>query len=427
MLIARELVEVVFSQHPYRNLSNSQLHRGHQLAFPNTLVTGFKKFCYQLCLLKRDFTAYGKGDPPEKQPETPGTSKSPVKKTTLEKLTPTTPRPSKKGTAVRSGPFYPEVDITLKVNHLLRPWVSKSSEANLKNSFKDLQEKKKILFKTVDSFKTASEDEKMVWKRREMDEGRKFLRAAAQALSTLAAEVRQDNEKGNFSELPATEVQKEFARCSQLRSELIRNSQLLEASTQSDAVERMKIGGSQLSDLQDQRLPPPAGATVTFKRDVESDEKYRKRFRQELLHEHKADNKRGQWIQMRTALYEDSDYMADCLDFSQISDPAEDTFAGSSSFASLFGHDTRSSIFTLRQAPYLRHSTLYTLTLNVGFNKDLGPLARYSSGTSSSEDRSRDSEIAEIVERNHLFARGSSGSNPFAQLMEEEEEEQEEE
>ncbi|KAL2676243.1 hypothetical protein IWX47DRAFT_847421 [Phyllosticta citricarpa] len=331
----------------------------------------------------------------------------------------------------------------------------------------------------------------MVWKRREMDEGRKFLRAAAQALSTLAAEVRQDNEKGNFSELPATEVQKEFARCSQLRSELIRNSQLLEASTQSDAVERMKIGGSQLSDLQDQRLPPPAGATVTFKRDVESDEKYRKRFRQELLHEHKADNKphivpvnvgesnmvysfgdegaphtwspwngilmckeferyldasqisilaaddweydnaardesvpthdKFKWIQMRTALYEDSDYMADCLDFSQISDPAEDTFAGSSSFASLFGHDTRSS------APYLRHSTLYTLTLNVGFNKDLGPLARYSSGTSSSEDRSRDSEIAEIVERNHLFARGSSGSNPFAQLMEEEEEEQEEE
>ncbi|KAK7516828.1 hypothetical protein IWZ03DRAFT_415331 [Phyllosticta citriasiana] len=226
---------------------------------------------------KRGFTAYGKGDPPKKQHETPGISNSPVKKTTLEKMTPTTPRPSKKGTAVRSGPFYPEVDI-----------------ANLKNSFKDLKEKRKILFKTVDSFKTASEDEKMVWKRREMDEGRKFLRTAAQALRTLAAEVRQDNEKGNFSELPATEVQKEFSRCSQLRSELIRNSQLLEASTQSDAVKRMKIGGSQLSDLQDQRLPPPAGATVTFKRDMESDEEDRKRFRQKLLHEYKAENKRGQ-------------------------------------------------------------------------------------------------------------------------------------
>ncbi|KAK7568339.1 hypothetical protein IWX49DRAFT_556187 [Phyllosticta citricarpa] len=336
----------------------------------------------------------------------------------------------------------------------------------------------------------------MVWKRREMDEGRKFLRAAAQALSTLAAEVRQDNEKGNFSELPATEVQKEFARCSQLRSELIRNSQLLEASTQSDAVERMKIGGSQLSDLQDQRLPPPAGATVTFKRDVESDEKYRKRFRQELLHEHKADNKPHIVpvnVGESNMVYSFGDEGAPhtwspwngilmCkeferyLDASQISIlaaddweydnaardesvPTHDKFkvivfdetVDSNENRALrgfrlhgrllgFQSDFRPSrrylcwkfiiCFTLRsryQAPYLRHSTLYTLTLNVGFNKDLGPLARYSSGTSSSEDRSRDSEIAEIVERNHLFARGSSGSNPFAQLMEEEEEEQEEE
>ncbi|KAK7519824.1 uncharacterized protein IWZ02DRAFT_521755 [Phyllosticta citriasiana] len=237
---------------------------------------------------KRGFTAYGKGDPPKKQHETPGISNSPVKKTTLEKMTPTTPRPSKKGTAVRSGPFYPEVDIVLKVNYLLRPSISKSSQANLKNSFKDLKEKRKILFKTPPRMKRWF-GRGGKWMR-----GGKFLRTAAQALRTLAAEVRQDNEKGNFSELPATEVQKEFSRCSQLRSELIRNSQLLEASTQSDAVKRMKIGGSQLSDLQDQRLPPPAGATVTFKRDMESDEEDRKRFRQKLLHEYKAENKRGQ-------------------------------------------------------------------------------------------------------------------------------------